>query len=120
MARFSPNRRLKRRADFLRVQGSKRKFRSRFFLLALSPRESSEEPTRLGITITTKVDKRAVRRNRLRRRIRELYRTNLEVIPSGFDAVIIALNDSVTLPAPAVREEICFLLRKAKRELHAR
>ncbi len=120
MSKFPDNVRLKRRADFLRVQGSKKKFRSKFFLLALIPRERDEEPTRLGITITTKLDKRAVRRNRLRRRIRELYRNNLPGIPLGFDAVIIALTGSIALSAAAIEEELCFLLRKAKRDFHVR
>jgi len=45
--------------------------------------------TRLGILISTKVSKKAVIRNRLRRQIREIIRSELINLKSGQDVVII-------------------------------
>ncbi|MBR6812135.1 MAG: ribonuclease P protein component [Oscillospiraceae bacterium] len=44
---------------------------------------------RLGLTVRTKVGK-AVVRNRVRRRLREIYRLNEQRLRSGFDIVIVA------------------------------
>lgn len=44
---------------------------------------------RLGFTVGTKVGK-AVQRNRIRRRLREIYRLNEEKLKRGYDIVIVA------------------------------
>ena len=44
---------------------------------------------RLGITVGTKIGK-AVIRNKIRRRIKEIYRLNEEKLKSGYDIVIVA------------------------------
>lgn len=44
---------------------------------------------RLGITVTAKLGT-AVHRNRVRRRLREIYRLNLPRLKKGFDIVIVA------------------------------
>ncbi|NMA36738.1 MAG: ribonuclease P protein component [Papillibacter sp.] len=44
---------------------------------------------RLGITVGAKVGK-AVRRNRVRRRIREIYRLNADRLKTGWDIVVVA------------------------------
>ena len=106
---------MKRRGEFLRLQGEGAKFRSRFFLVAVSRRQE-EGPGRLGITVTTKVDKRAVRRNLLKRRVRELYRAE-PTLRAPFDVVVIARTGATDLARDEVERELCYLFRKAKREL---
>lgn len=130
---FGPERRVKRRREFLQIQGSGRKYRTPHFLLIaiptekLSPETSRSEKvakeasrkgdplvdSRLGVTITTKVDKRAVRRNRLRRRIREIFRHRRLSFRSAHDLVVIALTGSTELEFPQIEEELCSLLKKA-------
>lgn len=112
-ASFPDSRRVKRRGEYLHVQSTGRKFRTKHFLLSLKGNVPGS--TRLGITITTKISKRAVRRNRLRRRIRELFRANLAQIPDNQVAVIIALTGATDLDFPEVEKELCTLLRDAKR-----
>lgn len=48
---------------------------------------------RLGITVGTKLGK-AVVRNRIRRRLREIYRTNEHRLARGYDIVIVARGRS--------------------------
>ena len=70
--------------------------------------------TRIGITVTTKIDKRAARRNRLKRRIRELFRTQRQKLVAEVDIVIVALNGAAGLSFEDVSREILFLFRKAR------
>jgi ribonuclease P protein component len=111
---FPPERRVKRRTDFLRIQGAKTKFRAKHFLVAVE-RSKPELKTKIGITVTTKLSKRANVRNLLKRRIREIFRQGN--VPPGFNFVVIGLNGSIDLEYKEIEEELCFVLRKAKREL---
>ena len=45
--------------------------------------------SRLGVTVSTKLG-HAVVRNRVRRRLREIYRLNREKMPAGYDIIIVA------------------------------
>ena len=51
-------------------------------------RKSRCPGNRLGLTVGTKVGK-AVVRNRVRRRLREIYRTNEHRLADGYDVVIV-------------------------------
>ena len=51
----------------------------------------------------------------LKRRIREIFRQ--ANVPPGFNFVVIGLNGAIDLEYNEIEEELCFLLRKAKREL---
>lgn len=111
---FGPERRIKRRGDFLRIQSEGLKLRSPHFVLAVSRAPVG----RLGITITTKIDKRASRRNALRRRIREVYRRRSSV-PQA-DAVVIALSGAVQLTFEEMEGELEPLFRKAEKIIASR
>lgn len=79
--------RLRKRAEYREAQRSRHRVHTRSFLIVLSPRD--DERTRLGITVTKKVGN-AVRRNRIKRCVREAFRQNRALFPSGFDYVFIA------------------------------
>jgi ribonuclease P protein component len=124
--RFSRNRRITHRNDFLRIQSTGRKCRASHFLLASLPGarraaaqgiESTSlacaDESRLGVTITTKVDKRATRRNRLKRRIREIFRKERKKFAQSRDVVVIALTGSVELDFDEVEREVLFLFRQS-------
>lgn len=51
--------------------------------------KSRRDYNQLGVTVSTKIGK-AVIRNRIRRRIREIYRLNEEKISRGLDIVVVA------------------------------
>ena len=48
---------------------------------------------RLGLTVSTKIGK-AVQRNRIRRRLKEIYRLNEDKFLTGYDIVIVARSKS--------------------------
>ena len=58
--------------------------------LALYIRRNGQKSNRLGLTISTKVGG-AVVRNRIRRRLREIYRLHEDRLVLGRDVVIVAL-----------------------------
>jgi ribonuclease P protein component len=70
----------------------------------LLPRQPGEEP-RLGITVTRKVGK-AVRRNRIKRLVREWFRTYSGTLGAR-DVVVVAKRDTPPdLPLAAVVEDL--------------
>ncbi len=81
--------RLRRRAEFLKVQERGAKVSADCLLALVLPNGRADGLTRLGLTVSTKVGN-AVVRNRVRRRLRELFRTRRESLPRGLDMVIIA------------------------------
>jgi ribonuclease P protein component len=86
---FSKAMRLRRRSEFLKVQERGTKVSADCLVVLVLPNGRADGLTRLGLTVSTKVGN-AVVRNRLRRRLRELFRTRREALPGGLDMVIIA------------------------------
>jgi ribonuclease P protein component len=81
--------RLRKRREFLAVQGSGRTFHGQHFLVIVGP--PVEPGGRLGITVTKRVGN-AVTRNRIRRWVRELVRCapGDQWVSRGRDIVVIA------------------------------
>ncbi|CAM1655950.1 ribonuclease P protein component [Bartonella apis] len=91
--------RLRKRADFLALRNGEKR-RGPFFLLESKSRDLPEEikaitPPRVGFTVTRK-NGNAVKRNRIKRRLREAFRLSLKRdIAAGTDYVIIARPDAL-------------------------
>jgi ribonuclease P protein component len=84
---FAKDRRLRKRSEFLTVQGagSRITLPSCIVLLAARP---DDRPARLGITVTRKFGN-AVARNRAKRLMREVFRRYPQWFPNGIDLVVI-------------------------------
>jgi len=87
MQTFGPGDRIRRRSDFKTVQSRGKRVHTPHFIIIVLPR--SERTQRLGITVTRKISPSAVRRNRVKRLVREVYRKNRELFPRA-DVVFIA------------------------------
>lgn len=83
---FGSEHRLRRRADFVRVQHSSVRVTSKNFVFLIAPGLAAS--WRVGITVTRKVGC-AVVRNRARRLIREAIRHLPGFVPMGIDVVVI-------------------------------
>jgi ribonuclease P protein component len=114
---------LRRRTDFLAVQqsaqqpGGRRVSGPHFLLLARRrPADDRTAPTnksRLGLTVSRKVGN-AVERNRVKRWIRESYRTLPGLAPAGTDLVVIARSGAKDLGFRATSAELVSLLRRLR------
>lgn len=85
--------RLKREADFAQLAKSRNKAFSKAMIVKV--RENGLPHSRFGVVVGLKVHKRAVKRNLVKRRIREILRKNLEILPKGIDAMIMATPSAV-------------------------
>ena len=63
--------------------------------LVLYVRRNGSEKNRVGITVSGKLGK-AVERNLIRRRLREIYRTNEDRFLPGWDLVVVARTRAMT------------------------
>jgi ribonuclease P protein component len=70
-------------------------------------------PVRLGITVSKRVDKRAVGRNRIRRQVRECFRLQRPSLPPG-DYVVLALAGAARQDNAALRVELLSLFERAR------
>jgi len=69
---------------------------------------------RIAVVVSRKVHKSAVVRNRIRRRIYEIVRTEASRIQEPFDIVFIVYSDQLAeLPADQLRTAMCEKLEKA-------
>ena len=91
-ARFSACNRLKRPDEFRRVFSSKK--RSGDSSLLLIARSNESDVARLGLAVPKKHIHRAVDRNRVKRLIRESFRTNKDQL-RGLDVVVVIRKDPV-------------------------
>jgi ribonuclease P protein component len=81
--------RLSRSKDFDTVYRHGRSVSTRFLTLYWFAREDGDDEPRLGLSVPKKAVGRAVDRNRVKRRLRELWRARLESLPRGRDYVLI-------------------------------
>ncbi|HEY1956494.1 MAG TPA: ribonuclease P protein component [Polyangiaceae bacterium] len=101
--RFGRDRRVRRRADFVRIQKTGRAVRTRHFVLLVAARESPG-PSRLGI-VAARTTGNAVARNRIKRLCRESFRLAPELVPAGVDLVVIAKAGAADLGLGDVQAE---------------
>jgi ribonuclease P protein component len=85
---FPRSRRVRKRLDYLRVQGKGRRFSTPHYLVFAMPADAVR-PTRFGITVSRKVGN-AVARNRVKRWLREHCRRWARDLPANLDIVIVA------------------------------
>lgn len=102
--RFGRERRIRRRADFVRVQTHGERATSRHFVFLVAARDSAREPSRLGVVVTRKIGN-ATQRNRIKRVCRECFRLWPGFVPDGIDLVVIAREGADELPLDRVRDE---------------
>ncbi len=109
---FPAQMRLKTRPQFIGMNQGARRTASRYFVLQFRPNALAH--SRLGITVTKKVAN-AVERNRLKRLVREAFRTAGAHLPPGLDLVVIAKPAAAKLPGRTALAELRQLLGSLER-----
>ncbi len=100
---FPKKQRLLKRKDFVNLNQRGRRIYSKNFLILL--KKNNLTFSRLGITVTKKIGK-AVRRNRIKRLIREFFRLNKSRLPKGYDICIIARADVSKFKLQDIKKEL--------------
>jgi ribonuclease P protein component len=111
---FDKSRRLRRRAEFQHVFDTGQRVRGRFFTLIVAP--SQESNTRLGIVASRKMGD-AVRRNRAKRLIREMFRRNVFEYDRGQDVVVIPRIELFEAAYATLEEDFRQVLARATARL---
>lgn len=86
--------------------------RSSALSLRFGPRNPGK-PYRVAVVVGKKVNKSAVVRNRIRRRVYELVRKNSQLVPDATDLVFTAFDDQIAeINAPKLEKIVQELLQK--------
>ena len=87
--------RIKRHFDFVEMRNAPFKAFTKSFVLQMRPNKKNE--TRVGFTVSKKIAKSAVVRNRLRRQMREIVRLSsaLQEKYSSHDLILIAREEAL-------------------------
>ena len=101
--------RAKTNHEFRRLYSKGKSAVSPYF--AVYCRKTNRPVSRLGITTGVKLGN-AVKRNRARRRIRELYRTNEHRLLPGYDVVVVARARVIYGRYPELERSFLQLMRK--------
>ena len=103
--------RLVTKKDFSRVFSKGRIFHSRGLRAKIC--RNSLEFSRFGLVISTKVSKKAVLRNKVRRRLRSIIGQSLPLIRGGQDVAILARKEVLEMTFEQIEASTVHLLEKA-------
>ena len=98
---------LRRQRDFDELFGQGQKYRDELVMTVVRLRPDTG-PARASFLVGKKVDRRAVGRNRIRRRLREAWRLELANIKAGVDTAFVAHPAA----AAATYQELAAVMRR--------
>jgi len=104
--------RLHKKKDFDRILKSPYKFYSNNFVLRFT--KNKEELSHFAVIVSTKISKKAVERNKLRRRIYEIIRLNISKIKSGYNLMIFVKKGVLNQEYQEIEQELFYIFKKAK------
>ena len=102
--------RIKRHFDFLEMRDAPTKAFTKSFVLQVRPNDKGV--TRAGFTVSKKISKLAVVRNRLRRQMREIVRLSpdLQTKYPSHDVVLIARSEALNRDFSQLTKDFTYLL----------
>jgi len=102
--------RLRKNSDFQRVRREGKAYAHPLVVLIVAPNGLSR--VRVGVAAGRSVGN-AVQRNRAKRRLREIMRPLLPLLPPGYDLMLIARKPMAAAPFAAIRRAVVGLLKRA-------
>jgi ribonuclease P protein component len=103
--------------EFKRVYGKGSVYRGRLFSVHVLPNDLGKP--RLGLSVSKRVGT-AVRRNRVRRRLKEVFRRRAEDLSGSLDLVISARSAAAEASFEELNTEFLWALRKINKDVVAR
>ena len=102
---------IKSRAEFLKIQSAGKKWVSHGLIVQTAPNDTGDK--RIGFTVSKKVDKSAVKRNRIKRRLRAVA---ADVLPdyarTSQEYILVGRPQTATRPYDQLCEDLRWCLRK--------
>jgi ribonuclease P protein component len=105
--------RLKKQADFSETLRKGKRFQGEYLTIANAP--NTEAELRLGVTVSKKVERKAVGRNRLRRVVSHIFEHLLKESPPSDDVVVIVRRRPENTIFSALEKDIRQWFAKASR-----
>lgn len=103
---------IKKRTDFLKIQSKGSKWVSHGLILQ-SHTGNTDNTRRIGFTVSKKTDKSAVKRNRIKRRLRAIA---ADILPlhakEGQDYILVGRPATLTRPYEALCKDLIWCLKK--------
>lgn len=96
--------RLKKKVNFARIEIDGKLIQSKSFGLGLYNRKD-DEPSRFGFIISTKISKKAVIRNRIKRLMSEVIRQNIDKLEKGYDVLFLIKPSILKIDKTAIENE---------------
>lgn len=102
---------IRQRSEFLKIQSGGRKWVSHGLIVQTAPNDS--ESKRIGYTVSKRVDKSAVKRNRIKRRLRAVAADVLpEGAANGHDYILVGRPQTLTRPYDQLCQDLRWCLGK--------
>jgi ribonuclease P protein component len=111
--RLTPGERIRRQRDFLSLYKNGSRYRGRYFNLVYG--SSPSGAPRLAVVVSKKVGP-AVKRNRVKRRIRALFRRHKGLLPGPMDFVFVARKEILDLDTAELRAAYFQALESIKKK----
>jgi len=109
---FPKSKRLKKKKDFDKVFHEGASFKEDFLFLKIF--KNNLEINRFGVAVGKKTFNKAVERNRIKRRVNELLRSELPELKKGWDIIVIVSGDIKNESPGELKGKINKLFEKAK------
>ncbi len=105
------SKRVQRRADFVLCYEANQRYFSKHFVLFT--RQQEEAGWRAGFTVSRKMGN-AVRRNKMKRILREFFRQHGQKLPQGLDIIVVPKKSLINKPISyaLVHDDLSPLLKK--------
>ncbi len=109
--RFTKKERLKKTCDFIRARKEGRRYSTRNFVIYVVPNNTGQR--RFGLSVGAHVGG-AVKRNRIKRLLREFFRLNKDLFPTSSD-IVVSVKKGINIDDKNyrdVRKELCGLFKE--------
>ena len=100
---------LKLNKDFRRLYSRGKSYAAGYIVIYLMPNRRNDK--RLGLTVSKSFGK-AVKRNRIKRLMRESYRLMEERLPDGYDFIIVARNRAMGKSLCQIQKDMSYAFSK--------
>ncbi len=111
---FTKRERLSRDREFRRIFREGKSFPSQNLIIYIYKRIPEEDKeVRLGLVVSRKLGM-AVKRNKLKRRLREIFRLNKHLLKPGWDTIFLPRNQAVNCSYQDLEKSVLSIFKRAK------